>query len=99
VIVGAVRLFTVMVVFLAPPVPQAFVAVTEIVPPDVFGVAVILEEVLVPVQPTGKVHVYDVGLFVALVENEVAVLAQTDDGVIAEGVPGTASVVNVISAP
>ena len=97
--VGAVRLFTVMVVFLAALVPQAFVAVTEIVPPDVFGVAVILDDVLVPVQPTGKVHVYDVGLPVALVENEVAVFAQTDVGVMALGVPGKGEVVKLTSAP
>ncbi len=57
VMVGGVRVFTVILVFLAALVPQTFVAVTEMAPLFALGVAVILEEVLLPVQPEGKVHV------------------------------------------
>ncbi len=93
------RFVTVILVFVAALVPQALVAVTLIVPLVAFGVALIVELVLLPVQPLGKVHVYEVGLPVALVVNVVAVLAQTAVGVMAVGVPGNGEVVKLISAP
>ena len=56
--VGVVLMFTASVC--AALVPQALLATTEIVPPVVVAVAVMLGVVDVPVQPPGNVHVYDV---------------------------------------
>lgn len=55
--VGATGTLNVIAVVLTALVPQAFVAVTEILPLVEFGVAVIEAVLLLPVQPEGNVHV------------------------------------------
>jgi hypothetical protein len=52
--------FTTVVINCTGELPQALSAVTEIVPPKLPAVAVILFVVLVPIHPDGKVQVYDV---------------------------------------
>ena len=49
------------------PEPQELFAVTEIVPPFAPGVAVIDVEAELPLHPDGKVHVYDVAPFTAVI--------------------------------
>ena len=58
---------TVTLKVLAAPEPQALFAVTEILPLLAPAVAVIDVEFELPLHPDGKVHVYDVAPFTAVI--------------------------------